>query len=177
MSSAYHAHTDGQTGRINHCLEAYLRCAVSSTPKQWLKWLPLAEIWYNSSYHSSLHCPPFKALYGTEPSFGATPIMSNAKNDLVKATLLERQQFLELLKQHLSQEQNRMKATADAKWSDRIFQVVGLVLLKLQSYAQSTMVNRPCPKLAMNFLGHKIVEKIGVAAYKLELLENYQVPT
>jgi E3 ubiquitin-protein ligase DOA10 len=33
MSSSYHAHTDGQTERINQCLEAYVRCAVSSTPK------------------------------------------------------------------------------------------------------------------------------------------------
>jgi hypothetical protein len=154
MSSAYHAHIDGQTERINQYLEAYLRCVVSSTPKQWLKWLPLAEIWYNSSYHSSLHCSPFKALYGTDPSFGATPIMSNTENDSIKATLFERQQFLELLKQHLTQAQNRMKAAADGKRSDRVFQVGELVLLKLQLYAHSTMVNRPIPKLAMNFLGH-----------------------
>jgi len=34
---------------MNQCLEMYLRCSVSSTPKQWVKWLPLA--WYNSAHH------------------------------------------------------------------------------------------------------------------------------
>jgi hypothetical protein len=64
MSSAYHAQSDGQTERINQCLEAYLMCATSYTPRQWLKWLPLAELWYNSSFHTSLKCSPFTLYMG-----------------------------------------------------------------------------------------------------------------
>lgn len=41
LSSAYHPQTDGQAERVNQCLEMFLRCAVSASPKQWLKWLPL----------------------------------------------------------------------------------------------------------------------------------------
>jgi hypothetical protein len=89
MNSAYHAQTDGQTKRVNQCLETYLHCAVSFTPKQWLKWLPLAEIWYNSSYHTSLKCSPFKVLYDFDPSFGATPILEQTDNANVKFNLLE----------------------------------------------------------------------------------------
>jgi hypothetical protein len=33
LSSAYHAQSDGQTEHINHRLEAYLKCYVSSTPR------------------------------------------------------------------------------------------------------------------------------------------------
>jgi hypothetical protein len=173
LSSAYHAQTDGQTDRINQCLEGYLRCAVSSTPKHWLKWLPLAELWYNSSFHSSLQCSPFKALYGTDPSFGIAPMLDSTDNASVQATLHERQQFLELLKQNLSRAQIKMKANADNRRTERSFQVGELVWLKLQPYAQSSVVNRPCPKLAMKSFGpYKIIEKIGSAAYKLELPAN-----
>lgn len=44
-SSAYHPQTDGQSERVNQCLETYLRCRTSSQPKKWLSWLPLAEYW------------------------------------------------------------------------------------------------------------------------------------
>jgi transposase InsO family protein len=43
MSSAYHPQTDGQTERVNQCLEMYLKCVVNSTPKQWVNWLSMAE--------------------------------------------------------------------------------------------------------------------------------------
>jgi hypothetical protein len=173
MSSTYHAQTDGQSEHINQCLKSYLRCAISSTPKCRIKWLPLAEIWYNSTFHTSLKCSPFKALYGVDPSFGAVPSLDAADNPDVQTTLLEGQQFLELLKQNLARAQNRMKLAADAKRSDRIFQASELVLLKLQPYAQSSMVNRPCPKLVTKYFGtYKVFEKIGTTAYRLELHAN-----
>jgi hypothetical protein len=120
MSSAYHEQSDDQTERINQCLEAYLRCATSSTPRQWLKWLPLAELWYNSTFHTSLKCSPFKALYGIEPSMGMVPSASNSDHVPVQHIFHEGRRFLDLLKQNLTKVQSRMKDNADKKQSDRV---------------------------------------------------------
>lgn len=67
MSSAYHPQTDGQTERVNQCLEGYLRCFVHSCPTKWKDWLALAEFWYNASYQSSLTKTPFEILHGQSP--------------------------------------------------------------------------------------------------------------
>jgi len=47
-------HSDGQSEVRNRTLEAYLRCFVNGQPKQWLKWLGWAELWFNSSFNSSI---------------------------------------------------------------------------------------------------------------------------
>ncbi|XP_077219595.1 uncharacterized protein LOC143853740 [Tasmannia lanceolata] len=53
MSSAYHPQSDGQSEALNRCLEMYLRSYVCDCPAQWSKFLPWAEFWYNTSFHSA----------------------------------------------------------------------------------------------------------------------------
>lgn len=43
---------DGQTERVNQCLETILRYFVHAYPKRWYRWLELAEFWYNTAHHS-----------------------------------------------------------------------------------------------------------------------------
>lgn len=67
MSSSYHPETDGQSERVNQCLEGYLICFTHACPTKWVQWLTLAEFWYNTSPHSALGRSPFEVLYGRSP--------------------------------------------------------------------------------------------------------------
>jgi hypothetical protein len=135
----------------NQCLEMYLRCAVHDNPKRWKHCISLAEIWYNACLHSSLGCSPFKALYGYEPDIGFSiaPTQDTPTEALTWVT--ERDAHMQQLKENLARAQNKMKQLADRHRVDRQFQVGEQVLLKLQPYAQSSVVNRPYPKLAFKF--------------------------
>lgn len=170
MSTAYHPQSDGQTERVNQCLVTFLRCFVHSCPRQWLKWIPLTEYWYNTSLYSALGRSPFEVLYGHPPRhFGiansaAMPV-SNA------ATMLsERTTMLASVRQHLLRAQQRMKTQADKNRSERSFKVGDHVYLRLQLYVQSSLAPRAHQKLAFKYFGpFQIVEKIGSVTYKLLL--------
>nr|GEU90357.1 reverse transcriptase domain-containing protein [Tanacetum cinerariifolium] len=64
MSTAYHPQTDGQSERTIQTLEDMLRVCVLDFKGSWDVHLPLVEFSYNNSYHSSVRCAPFEALYG-----------------------------------------------------------------------------------------------------------------
>jgi hypothetical protein len=74
MSTTYHPQTDRQTERVNQCLDTYRRCFISTCPTKWSQWLPLAEFWYNTSYHTTIRTTPFQALYGHAPIIWALQI-------------------------------------------------------------------------------------------------------
>ncbi|GKD75719.1 putative reverse transcriptase domain-containing protein [Tanacetum coccineum] len=64
MSTTYHPQTDGQSERTIQTLEDMLRACVLDFKGIWDVHLPLVEFSYNNSYHSSVRCAPFEALYG-----------------------------------------------------------------------------------------------------------------
>ncbi|GKA02786.1 putative reverse transcriptase domain-containing protein [Tanacetum coccineum] len=64
MSTAYHPQTDGQSERTIQTLEDMLRACILDFEGSWDVHLPLVEFSYNNSYHSSVRCAPFEALYG-----------------------------------------------------------------------------------------------------------------
>jgi len=69
-----------------------------------------------------------------------------------------------------------MKSYADKNRSPRQFQLGDSVFLKLQPYAQSSVANRPFPKLAFKYFGpSKVLAKTGNAAYKQVLPTHTQI--
>jgi hypothetical protein len=62
MSSAFHPQSDGQSEAINKVITMYLRCLAGDRPRSWLQWLPWAEFYYNSAFHSSIRRHPSKSF-------------------------------------------------------------------------------------------------------------------
>ncbi|GKE79448.1 putative reverse transcriptase domain-containing protein, partial [Tanacetum coccineum] len=64
MSMAYHPQTDGQSKLNIQNFKDMLRACVLNFGGSWDFHLPLVEFSYNNSYHYSVRCAPFEALYG-----------------------------------------------------------------------------------------------------------------
>ena len=176
MSSAYHPQTDGQTEVVNRCLETYLSCMTSERPKDWVKWLALAEWWCITSYHTAIHTTPYEAMYGQPPPLHLPYLPGDSKVEAVDRSLQAREAAITLLKFHLQRAQHRMKQQADQGRSDRSLDVGDWAYLKLQPYRQKTVVNRLCLKLAAKYFGpYKVLARVGEVAYKLELPSNSKV--
>lgn len=110
MSTAYRPQTDGQTERVNQCLEGYLRCFVHACPHKWKEWLALAKFWYNSSYHSSLNKTPFEVLYGQTPRHLGIDVVESCAIPNLRLWLSERKLMVQLMQQQLLRVQQRQKA-------------------------------------------------------------------
>lgn len=130
-SSAYHPQTDGQTEFVNSALETYLRCFCYDKLKEWSRYLPLAEWWYNTTYHSTIKRTSYEVLYGQKPSLHLPYFAGESSSKMVDKSLSAREASIAFLRFHMSRAQQRIKDTTNQHRSDRSFQVGEWVYLKL----------------------------------------------
>lgn len=170
FSTAYHPQTDGQTERVNQCLESYLRSMTFQEPNHWHSWLALAEWWYNTTYHTSIQMTPFQAMYGyPPPQINEFSVPCNVSNE-ARVTLEQKEVIIQKLKISLTEAQTRIKHFADKNRSERVLSVGDMVYLKLQPYRQTAFGIRGSLKLRSKFYGpFKVIEQVGKVAYKLQL--------
>ncbi|MCH82943.1 hypothetical protein A2U01_0003756 [Trifolium medium] len=146
MSTAYHPQSEGQTEVLNKLLQQYLRCFIQENPKQWGRFLHLAEWHYNTATHSSSGITPFQVVYGRSPPSLPLYISGTSHIQAVDDELTSREDMLCLLRNKLLKAQNTMKLQADRKRGHRI------------------------QKLSKRFFGpFKIIRQIGDVAFELEL--------
>ncbi|XP_073220461.1 uncharacterized protein [Cicer arietinum] len=105
MSTAYHPQTDGQSEAVNKCLELYLCCFTSESPRQWSNLLSWAEFWYNI----------FKVVYGRNPPTLIRYEVHNVDLPLLQQMLTKRDDTITTLKSNMAHTQQIMKTFADTK--------------------------------------------------------------
>lgn len=176
MRTSYHPQSDGQTKRLNRCLKHYLRSMVSQRPHKWVKWLPLAEWWYNSTYNSCIKRTPFEALYGVQPRLLCLTSDSRSVVGTVEEFQIQREAMNHLLKEAIRSAQNKYKQFADKKRQEACFNVSDWVFLKLQPYRQLSVAVRKYLKLSHKYCGpYQVLERVGTVAYKLALPQGSKI--
>ncbi|GJS63062.1 putative reverse transcriptase domain-containing protein [Tanacetum coccineum] len=119
-----------------------LRACVIDFGKGWERHLPLVEFSYNNSYHASIKAAPFKALYGRKCR---SPVCWAEVGD---------------------------RSYANIRRNPLEFQVGDRVMLKV-SPRKGVIQFGKRGKLNPWYIGpFKILERIGLVAYKLELPEE-----
>jgi hypothetical protein len=153
FSSTYHPQTDGQSERVNQCVENYLRCMVFQSPKKWNSFLSTTEWWYNTSFHTSLKITPFQALYGFQRPMITEGILPDSVGAKARDIMQTRLSAMINIKRNLQLAQERMKKNADRNRSERELTVGDMVYLKLQPYMHTSMGIHRSIKLHSKFYG------------------------
>ncbi|GJZ12520.1 putative reverse transcriptase domain-containing protein [Tanacetum coccineum] len=144
MSASYHTQMDGKSERMIQTLEDMLRACVIDFDGNWDVHLPLAEFSYNNSYHSSIRCAPFEALYGRKCRL---PVLwaKIGESSLIGPELVQ-------------------------ETTDKVV----LIKEKLKAAREGSMIRFGTEgKLALRYVGpFEILERIGLVAYRLRLPEE-----
>ncbi|GJX83727.1 putative reverse transcriptase domain-containing protein [Tanacetum coccineum] len=169
MSMAYHPQTDGQSERTIQTLEDMLRACVMDFGGSWDTHLPLIEFSYNNSYHTSIKCAPFEALYGRKCR---SPVIWTevGESQLIGPEIVqETTEKIVQIKERLKTARSRQKSYADKRRKPLEFKVGDRVLLKVSPWKGVVRFGKK-GKLAPRYVGpFEIVECVGPVAYRLKL--------
>nr|GEX02964.1 retrotransposon protein, putative, Ty3-gypsy subclass [Tanacetum cinerariifolium] len=131
LSTTYHPKTNKQSKRTIQTLEDMLRACAIDFGKNWDTHLPLVEFKYNNSYHSSVKCTPFEALYGKKCQ---TPITWEkvGESKLIRPEIIQETiDKIVQIKERLKTAQDHQKSYADNRRKPLEFSVSDKLLVKV----------------------------------------------
>ncbi|GJW47288.1 putative reverse transcriptase domain-containing protein [Tanacetum coccineum] len=137
--------------------------------RHWDTHPPLIEFSYNNSYHTSIKCAPFEALYGQKCR--SLMIWTEVgESQLIGPKIVqETTKKIVQIKKRLKTARSRQKSYADKRRKPLEFQVGDRVLLKVSPWKGVVRFGKK-GKLAPRYVGpFEIVEHVGPVAYRLKL--------
>ncbi|GJV63948.1 putative reverse transcriptase domain-containing protein [Tanacetum coccineum] len=145
------------------------RVCVLDFEGSWDTHLPLVEFSYNNSYHASVKCAPFEALYERKcrsPGMWAEV----GESQLIGPEIIQEttKKFIQI-KGRLKMARDRQKSYADKRRKPFEFKVGDHVLLKVSPWKGVVRFGRK-GKLAPRYVGpFEIMKQVGSVAYRLRL--------
>ncbi|GJT18996.1 putative reverse transcriptase domain-containing protein [Tanacetum coccineum] len=144
-----------------------LRACAIDFGGNWDTHLPLVEFSYNNSYHMSVKCAPFEALYGRKCR---TPIAwaEVGESQLIGPEIVqETTDKIVQIKERLKTARDRQKSYADNQRKPLEFSVGDKVLLKVSPWKGVVRFGKRS-KLSPRYVGpFEVVERVCPVAYRL----------
>lgn len=116
-----------------------------------MRFLPLVEWWYNTTYHTATRTTPYQAVYGVQPPTLISYVPGTTCVQSVEDELRDCDKALQLLKENLQRAQARMKQNTEKHRSERHFDVGDWAYLRLQPYRQSSVTACKSQKPAIRY--------------------------
>ena len=175
LSTAFHPQTDGQTERVNQCLEQYLRCFVSFQQDDWAEWLPMAEFQYNNSRSATTGMSPFYANYGFHSCMDFEPASELPAHNPAGASLVE--QIRKVQEDLQAKLKYAVACYTEAADKHRLLAPDYKVGQKVFLSRKNLTTDRHCDKLDHRYLGPFKIKRIirNNAAYELHLLKGMRI--
>ena len=179
MSSSLHPQSDGQTERMNRCLEEALRSYVNFKQDNWDELLGCLEFALNNSIQSSTNLSPFYLNYGFHPH--AFPLNTQSDNHNVPAAdeFVENMRNLtNIARDNIQKAQLLQSRNADSKRREERFEVGDQVLAVTDHLTDENDKLRPTKKLSSNYTGpFTIVQKLSQNSVRIDLKNRKAHPT
>ena len=74
---------------------------IGERPRDWARWLSLAEWWYNTTFHSAIQTTPYETVYGQLAPIHLPYFPGDSKVEAIDRSLQTREAAIKLLKFHL----------------------------------------------------------------------------
>ncbi|GJY10964.1 putative reverse transcriptase domain-containing protein [Tanacetum coccineum] len=131
--------------------------------------LPLVEFSYNNTYHTSVKCAPFEALYGRKCRTPIAWAKVGVSHLIGLEIIQETTDKIVQIKERLKAIRDRQKSYADNRRKPLEFSVGDKVLLKVWPWKGIVHFGKRS-KLSPRYIGpFEVVERVGPIAYRLRL--------